>query len=57
MKSIKIYMEVPTHCEQKLKMIKNNVCLPVAGDLSGVTEEVSENTNKSNGTDRAEILP
>ena len=29
---------------------------PVAGDLSGVTEEVSENTNKSNGTDKAEIL-
>ena len=51
-------MAVPTHCEQKLKNDKkNNVCLPVAGDLSGVTEEVSENTNKSNGTDRAEILP
>lgn len=34
---------------------KPNIPWPVAEDLSGVTEEVSENTNKSNGTDKAEI--
>lgn len=33
----------------------SNIHWPVAEDLSGVTEEVSENTNKSNGTDKAEI--
>ena len=34
---------------------RSNLLLPVAADLSAVIDEVSENTNKSNGTDVAKM--
>ena len=48
--------EVRMNCIFGVYFFELFILWPVAEDLSGVTEEVSENTNKSNGTDKAEIL-
>ena len=39
-----------------MNKIRKCWCSPVAADLSGVTDEVSEKTNRSKGTARAETF-